>query len=87
MYEDATESWWWLSFVDPGANRFLGGALIRADDMQEAINEAWIRGINPGGEVRGVEVERLPRERWRNRLLQKEEIREMEIDMVGRSSV
>jgi hypothetical protein len=52
-------SFWWLSFCEPTRPRgrkFLGGCIVEAEDMAEAIAEAWRHGCNPGGEVMGHEI-------------------------------
>lgn len=46
--------WWWLSFADPELPKglqFLGACLVQAEDERGAITEAWLRHLNPGGEV------------------------------------
>jgi hypothetical protein len=48
---------WYLSFVDGDPPRFLGGCLVKGDDIGYAIKEAWRLGINPGGEVLGIPVD------------------------------
>lgn len=50
---------WWLSFADPKkepGSQFLGVIIIRARGMREAMSDCWDQGINPGGEVRGVDL-------------------------------
>jgi hypothetical protein len=47
-------SWYYLSFVDddrPRGSRWLGGCCVEADSPIGAVQEAWRRGCNPGGEV------------------------------------
>lgn len=47
---------WWLSFVDPDTDTFLGVAVIHdvdAFDIVTAAHAAWAAGCNPGGEVAG----------------------------------
>ena len=46
--------WWWLSFA--GEEGFRGAVLTRARGFISAIERTHLLGINPGGEVRGVEV-------------------------------
>jgi hypothetical protein len=74
-------TWWWLSFVDPErprGQRFLGGALVEAYTIGDAIRACWQMGINPGGEVMSFAVP--PEYEYRldpsitNRLLTKAEI-------------
>jgi hypothetical protein len=73
---------WWLSFCDgdrPEGDRFLGVAIVRAPDMNQAVQEAWRLDVNPGGEVAAVgfseEQARLhfPPD-WTNRLISKDEL-------------
>lgn len=52
---------WWLSFVDRAEDAELGSAAVQlgvaiviARDMEEAVQEAWTWGCNPGGEVAGM---------------------------------
>ena len=42
---------YWMSFVDPDDGHFLGVAIVHAEDPLTAVQEAWARGCNPGGEV------------------------------------
>lgn len=70
----------WLSFCNPRlpeGQRFLGACVVAGSDLPAAVAEATKRGINPGGEVLGVEVEAgsapLIPEMWKNRLLNHEE--------------
>jgi len=48
------ESWWWLSFADE--NGFRGGVLTRAHGIGTAVTKTHALGINPGGEVRAIEI-------------------------------
>ena len=77
----AEMTYWWLSFVDPErpeGKRFLGGTIVAARDEKGAIEEAWRRGVNPGGEVMIVAIPagKLSKMRpdWFNRLVSEEEI-------------
>ncbi len=45
----------WLSFVD--ASGWLGGCVIAAPSVMEAIAKTWLLGINPGGEVGLIEFD------------------------------
>jgi hypothetical protein len=49
---------WYLSFVDKvhGKDKFLGACIVEADNYREAIFQAWMLKINPGGEVAIKEV-------------------------------
>lgn len=51
--------WWWLSFADadlPESTQFLGAVIVAAPNFLLATQEAHLRGINPGGEVQGMEL-------------------------------
>ncbi|HKP06397.1 MAG TPA: hypothetical protein VJU58_04015 [Microbacterium sp.] len=53
------EGWWWLSFADggrPTGQQFLGVAVVRAAGLGFAVMRAHALGINPGGEVQGMEI-------------------------------
>lgn len=67
---------YWLSFasVEP-PHDFLGVAIVYADDFRDAVEQAFALGINPGGEVRGYEVQSsaIPGD-CLNRLIDSEEI-------------
>ncbi len=50
----------WLSFCDanlPEGSQFLGALVMRADDFMSAVALSHALGLNPGGEVRGIEFE------------------------------
>lgn len=51
---------WWLSFADDSG--FLGAAIVEGDDMKAAVTNAWKHGVNPGGEVKGMPLERAQSE-------------------------
>lgn len=75
----------WLSFADPKrpkGTQFLGAAIVEASTFDLAIREAWHRGVNPGGEVQGIAIDkadadRVPRE-WVNRLLNRQQCLEFD---------
>ena len=49
---------WWLSFADPlrpTGQQFLGVVIVDAIGFIEAVRVTHILGVNPGGEVRGIE--------------------------------
>lgn len=51
---------WWVSFADshrPKGQQFLGCCIVHALDIAEAAQAAWVRGINPGGEVVGIVID------------------------------
>jgi hypothetical protein len=81
--EDEQIVWWWLSFCDvnrPEGDQFLGVAIVDAFNEIMAVSRAWDLGCNPGGEVMLVAIPPLfvPLERYRHKLLSKQEIDEME---------
>ena len=67
--------WQWVSFVDPDApegEKFIGVAIIRADNVVHAAIIAHELGINPGGEVMALPVpERFgdPPPEWDHKLI------------------
>ncbi len=44
----------WLSFADDSG--FLGAAIVEAPNIIAAIQKAWELKINPGGEVKSLEL-------------------------------
>lgn len=69
---------WWLSFVDPDrpeGQRFLGVVIVQALGFGDAINVSFAKGLNPGGEIQGfqIEMDYVP-EALRNRLLKKRDL-------------
>jgi hypothetical protein len=71
---------YWLSFADPEkppGSQFQGACLVPGVDMKTAIEAAWLFGCNPRGEVRGhvvpKEIAARVAEKWRLRLLTREE--------------
>ena len=71
------EIWLYLSFADDVG--FRGGVVIKAHGLTDAVIKCnWLQ-INPHGEIQGIELpeSHIPPERYRNRLLTKEEIKEM----------
>lgn len=66
---------WYLSFV--GDKGFLGGCVVKATTIEEAIRRSWRLKINPGGEVMCIPVpagreDMLPL----NRLMTRQELEE-----------
>lgn len=49
-------AYWWLSFVDPEPDQFLGVCIVEADNIAAAAGEAHLRGCNPGGSIQGWEM-------------------------------
>lgn len=76
LTEESEQSmrWFYLSFADD--NGFLGAIYIEARGFVSAVEMTKFLGINPGGEVMGVEVpvEYLPPEDKREILLSKEDM-------------
>lgn len=70
----------WLSFRNPDLNQNLGCVIIKATNLEDAVQKAWDLKVNPGGEVAGfpmteenVETEGLEIDR----LYSKKELMEM----------
>ncbi len=67
---------WYLSFVKDG--KFAGGVIVEAADFPGAIQETWRQKCNPGGEIKGAafpdDVAMLTGQKWKNRLLSKEDV-------------
>lgn len=73
--------WYWLSFADPDkpkGEQFLGVSIVYAHGITTGTIEARRLGINPGGEVVGILLERVPHSRFLNRLLNRQEAKEAE---------
>lgn len=69
---------WWLSFADTERLpefSFLGVVIVEAYGFGDAVNISHAKGLNPGGEVRGMQVDPadIP-EALRNRLLKKPDL-------------
>lgn len=45
------KNWWWMSFVDKTEDKFLGVCIVEAADPFDAVQVAYTKGCNPGGEV------------------------------------
>lgn len=73
----------WLSFADadlPEGSQFLGVVVTQAADFMFAVMKCNFNGINPGGEVQGVEIPEqfnVPAE-YRDRLLTRAECEELD---------
>lgn len=81
MDQDMTkpETWWWVSFADPNlpeGEQFLGVIIIMGGGIGEITQKAFAMGINPGGEVKAIPIpdEHVPDERFRNKLLSKQDL-------------
>ncbi len=70
----------YLSFAAP--DRFLGGLIVCAASLEDAVVIATAAGLNPGGEVLGVPapLELALYERWGGRLLTAEEVHRFDVE-------
>lgn len=53
------ENFWWLSFCDPDkppGTQFLGCIVVRAHGLTDALTKCNAMMINPGGEVKGLQI-------------------------------
>lgn len=51
--------WWWLSYADgalPKGSQFIGVVVVRARGFMMATMLASMKGQNPGGECRGMQI-------------------------------
>lgn len=75
-------TWFYMSFVHPdrsAGDRFVGGCYVQGESMPDALTRSWKLGINPGGEVKILELpgdkfDALVPESDRERLLSREEV-------------
>jgi hypothetical protein len=54
--EPDEEKPWWKFWRKPKEGEFLGVAIVQAPDIHEAVQVAWRKKINPGGEVCGMPI-------------------------------
>ena len=68
--------WFYLSYA---GKKFRGAAILRAESVEKAAEQARLRGISPGGQVLGLPIPNymLPAWSYRNRLLTREDIDQM----------
>lgn len=81
---------WWLSFADPEkpkGSQFLGAAIICATRFDEAVVVSHIKGINPGGEVKGWLFEHNVPKEFIEKLMDKEEIMNLDKAIGGSGEV
>lgn len=77
---DDKESYWWMSFVDPDkeeGKRFTGVIIVKALGISHALIKTHKLKINPGGEVKFVEIplhDKNIKTHHLDRLLQKDEL-------------
>ena len=78
------ERWIYLSFATRDGETFRGGLIVYVHGITHGALKAEELGINPGGQImaRDVPPERLPPESFRNRLLSKEDIKEIWPDAI-----
>lgn len=67
-----TGTQWWLSFADPEG--FKGVVVVNATSLDHAIRQTWALGLNPGGEVAGMRLERGVGPECMYKLLDKEQV-------------
>jgi hypothetical protein len=82
------ERWWYLSFADPG--KFNGAIIIQAHGMTDALTKINWLGINPGGQVQAIPFRpevAIPEEKWRNRLLTREELDQIWPDVMSTDEI
>lgn len=76
----------WLSFA--GEEGFRGAIIIHANDFMEAIMRTNLLGINPHGEVAGMDIPAVAAAKipahWKNRLLNREECEKFDEEMSAR---
>jgi hypothetical protein len=72
-------SLYYMSFVKDGV--FAGACMVHADTPHHALTVAWQRGCNPGGEVLLMNPVNIPDEKWFYRILNKDELRELEAEL------
>lgn len=69
------EKWHYLSFAD---GYFKGAVVIKGHGVTDCVSKAHRLGINPGGQVMCVafpDSMELPDEKYRNRLLTREDVK------------
>jgi hypothetical protein len=79
------ERWWYLSFNDHSG--FLGGLFIKAHGIVDGVMKARRQRLNPDGEVTALpcpDESKLPPEEFRNRLLTKADLEEMNKELNDR---
>jgi hypothetical protein len=85
---DEGMSLFYMSFCDgdmPKGSKFLGAVMVFAEDLQSAVLQAWVMGVNPGGEVASMKassaVASMVDKKWLNRLLSKDEVDQFDLEM------
>lgn len=65
-----------MSFCDtkrPVGQQFLGVCIVEAPGLMHATQKAWALGINPGGEIKALQISGVPAE-YLDKLLSRAEI-------------
>jgi len=81
---ESPSGWWYLDFANE--HEWLGGCFVQARNIRGAIGRTWDLEINPGGSVQGEPLsveDGPPPERFRDRLLTKDELRECRDEHLG----
>jgi hypothetical protein len=81
--EAPPETAFWLSFA--GEDGFHGAVIVHANDFMEAVMRTNLMGINPHGEVVGLDIspahaKAIPAH-WKNRLLNRDDCDQFEKEM------
>ena len=81
----------YLSFADdqlPEGEQFLGACIVEAPTFEGAVGAAWMKDINPGGQVLGNEFDEQGEELlrncavdWTDKLLSRYELGAMEAEL------
>jgi hypothetical protein len=66
------ERWHYVSFA--GESSFRGAVIIEAHGITDALLKINGLKLNPHGEVLCIPLDEVPEEKWRNRLLTKEDV-------------
>lgn len=72
---------WYMSFLDPQADKFLGASLVWARGPISAMRTAFSRGCNPGGQAVFIPVDCAVPKKWMNRLLTKDDVDAMDAEI------
>lgn len=77
------EGAFWLSFA--GEDGFHGAVIVHAEDFLTAVMVCNLHGINPHGEVQGMEIPpegaaQIPA-KWKNRILSRAECEQFDREM------
>jgi hypothetical protein len=73
--------WWYLSFAND--EKFLGAVCVYGMGDKMMLMTLGSLNLNPGGEVVMHTIPEGPPKKWRGRLLSKEEIEEMDREILS----